>query len=103
MTRNALRYCLRQVFAASIAALIPATFIGVLKFGSELASGRSVRASSGWALAFAGLTFFVIAVGASAVGLARTRKKTLEVGVSFDYLGSLRRDERRKFEKEHGI
>jgi hypothetical protein len=65
-----------------IVAILPATFVGVLKFGVELAYGHSVWLSAKIALVFFGfvyLSFVAIASAAIVVGL---RRKARQAGVS---------------------
>lgn len=86
-----------------IVAFIPATFIGILKFGVELAYGHSVWVSLGPALVFFGLVYVLLVVGVSIASLVATKNKAKNIGVSLDYLGGLPKKERVEFEKKHGF
>ena len=103
MTKNALKYCLLQIYGYLLLALIPASFIGVLKGVVEGAYGHSVFASAGPAAIFFFITYFVIVVSGSVGTIVALNRKAKNVGVSLDYLGGLSRAERLEFEKKHGL
>nr|RAV90994.1 hypothetical protein DBT45_09695 [Aerococcus tenax] len=103
MTLNAARYCLRQVAILFFVALIPAVFTGVVKFAVELAYGHPAWIALGPALVFFVGMYLFIAIGSSVATLVIVLKKLQQAGFSLDYLGGLQKDERQKFEREHGI
>jgi hypothetical protein len=103
MTLNAVRYCAIQIFATLIAALIPATFVGGMRFIGALEIGQRLSVATGFGIAFFLFTYAAVVVIASVWGLKLTARRVREVGTTFDFLGSLSPQDRRKFEKEHGI
>lgn len=103
MTLNATKYVLSQIKGLSIVALIPAAFIGLLKFGSVFASGYPASDSLGWGLAFFMFAFASIVTIATVSAVRSIRKKLRKLGVSLDCLGGLEKSERQEFEKKFGI
>jgi hypothetical protein len=103
MGMSGIGYCFRQVRIIPVVAVLPATFVGLLKFGVELAYGHSIRVSAGPALLFFGFVYFGVVFVSSVAGVLGLRRKAREAGVSLDFLGQLPREESRRFEKEHGF
>jgi len=92
-----------QVRGAFFAASIVSPFAGLLKFCAELSLGNSVLRSALPALAFWFGALICITAIASFYVLLSLRTKVRQAGVSFEYLGGLKKGERQKFEQEHGF
>ena len=92
-----------QVSGIALVAPIPATFIGLLKFAAEKVQGHSYLEAAKFGLAFLLLTYISIIVAGSVFAIATLKKKLDLIGVPFSYLGSLSAQERRTFEKNHGL
>ncbi len=94
------RYLARQAMAISVAALIPAIWVGALKLGVEMLYGHSFWVSLGPAELFFFMVYGIVAVGgwiASSYILSRNCRRA---GITLTRFVTLPRSEQDQLEKQ---